>query len=194
MNYYNEIKKELLDNEVNKKIKDYSKNKYELQKYYNVGKLLLEAGNSYGEGIMKEYSAKLTKDIGKKYSVRYLYDIRKLYLFAKVHPLGAQLTMSHYRLLFPLNDDNEINYYIDQIIKRNLSKRQLEEIIKLDEYKRLPKETKNKLVTNKESNIIDFVKNAIIIRITFNIHIKNSCTAICKPPNIGIPIANIITR
>ena len=79
MNYYNEIKKELLDNEVNKKIKDYSKNKYELQKYYNVGKLLLEAGNSYGEGIMKEYSAKLTKDIGKKYSVRYLYDIRKLY-------------------------------------------------------------------------------------------------------------------
>lgn len=142
MNYYNEIKKELLDNEVNKKIKDYSKNKYELQKYYNVGKLLLEAGNSYGEGIMKEYSTKLTKDIGKKYSVRYLYDIRKLYLFAKVHPLGAQLTMSHYRLLFPLNDDNEINYYIDQIIKRNLSKRQLEEIIKLDEYKRLPKETK----------------------------------------------------
>lgn len=142
MNYYNEIKKELLDNEVNKKIKDYSKNKYELQKYYNVGKLLLEAGNSYGEGIMKEYSAKLTKDIGKKYSVRYLYDIRKLYLFAKVHPLGAQLTMSHYRLLFPLNDDNEINYYIDQIIKRNLSKRQLEEIIKLDEYKRLPKEKK----------------------------------------------------
>ena len=140
MNYYNEIKKELLDNEVNKKIKDYSKNKYELQKYYNVGKLLLEAGNSYGEGIMKEYSAKLTKDIGKKYSVRYLYDIRKLYLFAKVHPLGAQLTMSHYRLLFPLNDDNKINYYIDQIIKRNLSKRQLEEIIKLDEYKRLPKE------------------------------------------------------
>ena len=112
------------------------------KKYYNVGKLLLEAGNSYGEGIMKEYSAKLTKDIGKKYSVRYLYDIRKLYLFAKVHPLGAQLTMSHYRLLFPLNDDNEINYYIDQIIKRNLSKRQLEEIIKLDEYKRLPKETK----------------------------------------------------
>ena len=164
MNYYNEIKKELLDNEVNKKIKDYSKNKYELQKYYNVGKLLLEAGNSYGEGIMKEYSAKLTKDIGKKYSVRYLYDIRKLYLFAKVHPLGAQLTMFHYRLLFPLNDDNEINYYIDQIIKRNLSKRQLEEIIKLDEYKRLPKETKNKLITNKESNIIDFVKNPIIIR------------------------------
>ena len=50
-------------------------------------------------------------------SIRYLFDIRKFYLFSKVHPVGAQLTMSHYRLLFPLNDDNEIDYYINQIIK-----------------------------------------------------------------------------
>ena len=92
--YYNEIKKELIDNEVNKKVKDYSKNKYEIQKYYNVGKLLLEAGNNYGERIIKEYSKKLTNEIGKNYSVRYLFDIRKLYLFLKVHPVGAQLTLT----------------------------------------------------------------------------------------------------
>ncbi len=83
MNYYNEIKKELIDNELNKKVKDYSKNKYEIQKYYNVGKLLLAAGNNYGEWIIAEYSKKLTNEIGKKYSVRYLFDIRKLYLFQK---------------------------------------------------------------------------------------------------------------
>lgn len=112
MNYYNEIRNELIDNELNKKVKDYSKNKYEIQKYYNVGKLLFEAGNKYGEGIIKENSIKLTKDLGKKYSIRYLFDIRKLYLFAKVHPLDAQLTMPHYRHLFSLNDDNEIDYYI----------------------------------------------------------------------------------
>ena len=164
MNYYNEIKKELIDNELNKKVKDYSKNKYEIQKYYNVGKLLLEAGNNYGEGIIKEYSKKLTNEIGKKYSVRYLFDIGKLYLFAKVHPLGAQLTMSHYRLLFPLNDDNEINYYINQIIKRNLSKRELEVIIKSNEYGRLPEYTKNKLISQDKSNVVDFVKNPILIR------------------------------
>ena len=146
MNYYNEIKKELIDNELNKKVKDYSKNKYEIQKYYNVGKLLLEAGNNYGDGIIKEYSKKLTSEIGKKYSVRYLFDIRKLYLFAKVHPVGAQLTMSHYRILFPLNDDNEIDYYINQTINRNLSKRELEVIIKSNEYGRLPQDTKNKLI------------------------------------------------
>ena len=168
MNYYNEIKKELIDNELNKKVKDYSKNKYEIQKYYNVGKLLLEAGNNYGEGIIKEYSKKLTNEIGKKYSVRYLFDIRKLYLFAKVHPLGAQLTMSHYRLLFPLNDDNEIDYYINQIIKRNLSKRELEVIIKSNEYGRLPEYTKNKLIKKEKSNVVDFVKSPIQIKNNWN--------------------------
>lgn len=168
MNYYNEIKKELIDNELNKKVKDYSKNKYEIQKYYNVGKLLLAAGNNYGEGIIAEYSKQLTNEIGKKYSVRYLFDIRKLYLFSKMHPLGAQLTMSHYRLLFPLNDDNEIDYYINQIIKRNLSKRELEKIIKSNEYGRLPENTRNKMIKKEESNVVDFVKSPIQIRNNWN--------------------------
>lgn len=168
MNYYNEIKKELIDNELNKKVKDYSKNKYEIQKYYNVGKLLLVAGNNYGEGIIAEYSKKLTNEIGKKYSIRYLFDIRKLYLFSKMHPLGAQLTMSHYRLLFPLNDDNEVDYYINQIIKRNLSKRELEKIIKSNEYERLPENTRNKMIKKEESNVVDFVKSPIQIRNNWN--------------------------
>ncbi len=168
MNYYNEIKKELIDNELNKKVKDYSKNKYEIQKYYNVGRLLLEAGNNYGEGIIKEYSKKLINEIGKKYSVRYLFDIRKLYLFSKVHPLGAQLTMSHYRLLFPLNNDNEIDYYINQIIKRNLSKRELEIIIKSNEYGRLPEDTRNKFNKKEKPNVVSFVKSPIQIKHNWN--------------------------
>ena len=176
MDYYNEIKKELIDNELNKKVKDYSKNKYEIEKYYNVGKLLLDAGNNYGEGIIKEYSIKLTQELGKKYSVRYLYDIRRLYLFSKMHPLGAQLTMSHYRLLFPLSDNNEIDYYINQTIKRNLSKRELEKIIKSNEYKRLPYDTKNRLIINEESNIVDFVKNPIIIKNSNNYEIISEKT------------------
>ena len=168
MNYYNEIKKELIDNELNKKVKDYSKNKYEIQKYYNVGKLLLEAGNNYGDGIIKEYSKKLSNEIGRKYSVRYLFDIRKLYLFSKVHPVGAQLTMSHYRLLFPLTNDNEIDYYISQVINRNLSKRELEEVIKSNEYGRLPDKTKNKLIKKEKSNVIDYVKSPIQIKNNWN--------------------------
>ena len=44
MNYYNEIKTELINNEIHKRVKNYSINKNELDTYYKVGKLLLEAG------------------------------------------------------------------------------------------------------------------------------------------------------
>src|SRR5574344_925391 len=163
MNYYNEIKNKLIDNEVYAKVKDYSKEKYKLKTYIEIGELLYNANNKYGEGIIKEYSQKLSYDLNKNCSVRYLFDIRKLYLFVKVHPLGAQLTMSHYRLLFPLNDDNEINYYINQIIKRNLSKRELEVIIKSNEYGRLPEYAKNKFTKKEKSSVVDFVKSPIQI-------------------------------
>ena len=79
MNFYNEIKKELIDNEIYKKVKDYSKNKYELEKYYNVGKLLFDAGKHYGEGIIKEYSKRLTIEVGKGYSQRNLRNMRQFF-------------------------------------------------------------------------------------------------------------------
>ena len=58
-NYYNKIKKELLNNEIYIKVKDYSKNRNELSTYYNVGKLLIEAQGGedrakYGDGLIKE--------------------------------------------------------------------------------------------------------------------------------------------
>ena len=43
MNYYNEIKNTLINNEIYKKVKDYSKNKNDLSTYYEVGRLLIEA-------------------------------------------------------------------------------------------------------------------------------------------------------
>ena len=62
MNYYNEIRNELINNDINRKVKNYSINKNDLDTYYNVGKMLSEAGSHYGEGIIKEYSKTLTID------------------------------------------------------------------------------------------------------------------------------------
>ena len=72
MNYYNEIKNKLIDNEVYKRVKDYSKNRNELNTYYEVGKLLIEAQGGenrakYGDGLIKEYSEIFTKELGKGY-------------------------------------------------------------------------------------------------------------------------------
>lgn len=93
MNYYNEIKNELINNEINKRVKNYSINKSDLNAYYNVGKTLSEAGKQYGEGIIKEYSIKLSKELNKKYSVRFLYKMIKYYEFSlKVPTLSAELS------------------------------------------------------------------------------------------------------
>ena len=136
MNYYENIKTEILNNEITKKVKDYSKNKSDLTTYYNVGKLLSEAGKRYGEGIIKKYSKKLTKEFGKGYSTRTLKYMRKFYNFQKGQPPFAFLTWSHYLQLLSFKDKNKINYYIDITIKNNLSKRQLCERIKNNEYEK----------------------------------------------------------
>ena len=100
MNYYNEIKNELINNEVNRKIKDYSKNRSDLTTYYNVGKILSKAGKHYGEGIIKEYSKKLTNELGIGYNSSTLKRMRQFYLLIeKGAPLVHQLTWSHYTKL-----------------------------------------------------------------------------------------------
>ena len=80
MNYYREIKEKLINNEITKRVKDYSKNRSDLNTYYNVGKLLSEAGKHYGEGIIKEYSIKLTTELGKGYNTTSLKRMRQFYL------------------------------------------------------------------------------------------------------------------
>ena len=79
MNYYNEIKNELINNEMNRKVKNYLINRSDLNTYYNVGKLLSEEGKHYGKGIIKEYSDRLSSELNIKYSVRTLYKIIKYF-------------------------------------------------------------------------------------------------------------------
>ena len=166
MNYYNEIKEQILNNEITKKVKDYSKNRSDLNTYYNVGKLLSEAGKHYGEGIIKEYSKRLTLEFGKGYGLSNLKNMRKFYnVFSKSQAVPDQLTWSHYIELISINDINKINYYIDISVDMNLSYRQLRERIKSNEYERLPDSTKQKLIKNKDSlEVIDMVKEPILIR------------------------------
>ena len=165
MNYYNEIKNELLNNEINRKVKSYSINKSDLNTYYNVGRMLSDAGNHYGKGIIKEYSKRLTYELGKGYSKRNLWLMLKFYeLNEKVQTLSAQLSWSHYCELLSFENTDKINYYIELVKNNNLSVRQLRERIKSNEYERLPESTKNKSVEQKESDIVDFIKNPILIK------------------------------
>ena len=174
MNYYKEIKNELIDNELTKKAKDYSKNKSDLTHYYNVGKLIVEAQGGeerakYGDSLIKEYSKKLTIDLGKGYNISTLKRMRQLYIkIEKGATVSHQLTRSHYVEILSLKSINEINYYLSVAIKQNLSYRELRNRIKLNEYQRLDDATKNKLINKEETGVSDLVKNPIVVHGNIN--------------------------
>lgn len=173
MNYYNEIKNKIIDNEVYSKVKDYSKERHKVITYFEIGRLLNEAGGKYGDNIIDEYSKKLVVEVGKKYNRRTLFRMKQFYnVFSneKVSTLWTQLTWSHLRLLFNLEIDS-MNYYIKDTINKSLSVRELEFKIKSNEYERLPIETKNKLVSEDEIDVKDLVPNPILIKNKNNIEI-----------------------
>ena len=167
MNYYNEIKTELINNEITKRVKDYSKNKSDLTTYYNVGKLLSEAGKHYGEGIIKEYSKRLTNELGKGYSISNLKRMRQFYfVLEKGVAMPHQLSWSHILSILPIDDVDKINYYIKIAEEQNLSYRNLRLKIKNKEYERLDESTKEKLKEKEELKLPDLVKNPIQIKNT----------------------------
>ncbi len=169
MNYYNEIKNELINNEVYKKVKDYSKNRSDLKTYYNVGKLLSEAGKHYGESIIKKYSYKLTSELGKGYTTTNLRYMKQFYLFCtKYHTVCDELTWSHIRELLWFEDMGKINYYVKIVKEQNLSVRELRNRIKNNEYERLDDKTKLKLINKEETKTTDFIKNPILIKNRYN--------------------------
>lgn len=164
MNYYNEIKEEIINNEIDKRIKDYSKNRSDLKTYYNIGRLLSEAGKHYGEGIIKKYSNELTKEFGKGYTQTRLRYFRRFYeIFTKCPTLSDELTYSHYCEIIWLEEE-QMNYYIDLCKNHRLSVRELRYKVKCNEYERLPLETRNKIAKKEEQNVSDLIKNPIVIR------------------------------
>ena len=167
MNYYNEIKEQLIKSEIYDRAKDYLKDRHKVKVYFEIGRLLNEAGKEYGKNVIKQYAEKLIIEVGKKYKVSNLYKMRKFYeIFSdeKLYPLGTKLSWSHYRELLTIKNIDAIKYYIGICEKNSLSKRQLQERIRNHEYDRLSSETKNKLITKEQLNVNDLVPNPIIIK------------------------------
>ena len=169
MKYYEIIKETLIKNEVYKKVKDYSKNKSDLNTYYEVGRLIVkaqggEARAKYGNKLIKEYSEKLTKELGKGYDISNLKRMRQFYMFFQnggslSHHFG-KVSWTHYRYLLPLEDKNKINYYIYITDKLNLSVRELREKIKSNEYERIGEKTELE-----EPKVNTLIKNPILIKV-----------------------------
>ena len=174
MNYYKEIKNKIIDNETYERVKDYSKERHRVITYYEIGKLLNEAGGKYGANIIKQYSKKLVIEVGTKYNERTLRRMRQLYLLFKKQkwsPLATKLSWSHYSEVLSIKDEDKLMYYINACISKNLSKMELREKIKSKEYERLPDKTKNKIIKEEKLEVKDLVPNPILIKNKYNIEI-----------------------
>ena len=166
MDYYQEIKTKTIDDEVYGQIKNYSKERHKVITYFEIGKLLYEAGSIYGEDIIGKYSEKLMIEVGKKYNRRTLYGMKQFYIMfreGKVSTLSTQLSWSHYTELLSIKNESELYYYLTISIKQHIDVRGLREKIKNKEYERLDENTKLKLMKQEKVQVNDFVKNPILI-------------------------------
>ena len=95
---------------------------------------------------------------------------RKLYeVFPIVSTVWTQLSFSHLKNLLSIKNENERNYYINQVILNNLSVRELRDLIKSKAYDRLSYADKEsiKLIDNHSNSLIieDMIKDPILIKI-----------------------------
>ena len=110
--------------------------------YWQIGKMIVEKQGGaerakYGDGLIKELSALLTRDFGEGYTITNLKYMRKFYLaFQKGHALRDQLSWTHYRLLLSLDDEKARDFYLKEAIEGNWSTRQLEREIHTFSYQR----------------------------------------------------------
>ena len=174
MNYYNEIKNILIDNAIGRKVREYKSNQKDLESYYNVGKLLVEAQGEeerakYGNGLIKEYSKRLTSELGKGYSIQNLKNMRRFYLVVEkrqsliVQFKSLNISWTFIIKLLKLNDVNEFLYYINCINKMNLTTRELDLKLKSKEYERLDSKIKEKLMKQEEVSVKDKIPDPIVL-------------------------------
>ena len=173
--YKKELIKLVEKTEINKGYHDYFKNKDLVNNYFEIGKLLIEAQggeehDTYGNKLIKTWSAELTEKFGKGYDASNLRRFRQFYSeFKMCGPLGHTLTWTNIRLLLPIKNENKRNYYINMCIKKNLSKRELEKEIKNNSFERLSLADKEniKLISDKNEvlTIKDTLKDPVLIPI-----------------------------
>jgi predicted nuclease of restriction endonuclease-like (RecB) superfamily len=118
-----------------------------VEAYWLMGERIVEEeqqGNeraAYGEEIIKTLSVELTKEFGKGFSERNLWDFRKFYLTFQdaeiVRTLCAQLSWSHIRLIMRVENKDAQMYYLKESAENHWTVRTLDRNISTLYYQRL---------------------------------------------------------
>ncbi len=111
--------------------------------YWEIGKNIVEEQGGkdraeYGKTLVEELSQRLTKDFGRGFDKRNLWNMRKFYLsFQKVNALRSELTWTHYRMLLRVENEDARIWYMNEAANEHWSTRQLDRQISVLYYERL---------------------------------------------------------
>ena len=171
---YNKVVELITELEINKYVRKIKDNRETLMVYWNIGKSIVNAQGGaqrakYGDNLIKKWSEKLSQEFGSAYKKSQLFNMRQFYLcFPKFRALSGILTWTHYRYLLPIKNENERNYYINQVILNNLSVRELRNEIKNKSFARLSYADKENIKLINDNNysltLSDMLKDPIIIK------------------------------
>ena len=115
-----------------------------LETYWHIGKLIVEkeqAGKTraeYGKQLMSALSKKLSKELGRGFSLSNLFNMRKLYLaYPNFQTLSGKLSWSHYCELVLIDDPDKRSFYERESVNANWSLRELKRQLDSSLFERL---------------------------------------------------------
>ena len=128
--YYIEIENYIKRNEINKKRRVIEENYDNLNNYWNIGRLIVEAQGGkekakYGDELIRKWSIQFTEFYGKGYDATNLRKFRQFYLKFTMCAALRLISWTNIKILLPIKDINKRNYYVNLAIERNLSSREL---------------------------------------------------------------------
>ena len=137
--------------------------------YWNVGKRIVEQEQlgekkaKYGSYLIRNLSKKLSDEFGSGFSVANLRNCRQFYLtFPKVSygfSMAGKVTWSHLRNIMRVTDEEERNFYLNEVANENWSVKTLERNIKSGYYKRML----STQLPERENKALEFVKDPFVL-------------------------------
>lgn len=152
-----------------------------VEAYWLIGKRIVEEEQNgkeradYGKEIVKNISEEMTKEFGKGFSKRTVWEIRQFYTtfpeFSIVRTLSAQLSWSHFQRIAKVQDNKARIYYLTEAASQNWSIRTLDRNISTLYYQRLLSSPQKDSVENEmlektkdfQNSPYEFIKNPTVL-------------------------------
>ena len=152
-----------------------------VEAYWLIGKRIVEEEHNgkeradYGKEIIKNISEEMTREFGKGFSKRTIWEIRQFYTtfpdFSIVRTLSAQLSWSHFQRIAKVQNEQARIYYLKEAAANNWSVRTLDRNISTLYYQRLLSSQQKETVINEmlektqdfQNNISEFIKNPAVL-------------------------------